>query len=393
MGCDAGNSTAEQEQDQAVRRLYVYCVPPLVVFCAVSVAVNARVLLAVCWLRRPVSPTLALSLSLAAADACASLLFGLQLVLHSLLPHAFRIQVTEHRSCLWLMLEMTRLSTIIVGVLHLLALAGNHYLGIRRPLRYALVATRGNTASCLLLLWLLPAAFFGAYFSAVPGQGFQSEYCSDYSFLLRQKFRAVFSLLFFAPLAAMLLIYSHVFAIVRRQQSRRALLGRADARPPAGSLKAVRTTLLILGSFAVGWMPAVAVHALCCEDCVLTFRDVSLPRLVLVSVAVNLLVICKTLLNPVIYAARMKDVQTALHLMNASLRLRCCPFLERRSGDVCGACETSRHGLQHRKSTVVCRANTLSHHARRHNSDPTEAHRVFARDEGHQFPRSNITDV
>lgn len=45
--------------------LYLYGTPPLILFCVISIAVNIKVLISVFWIRRPLSPTLYISLSLA----------------------------------------------------------------------------------------------------------------------------------------------------------------------------------------------------------------------------------------------------------------------------------------------------------------------------------------
>lgn len=45
--------------------LYLYGAPPLILFCVISIAVNIKVLISVFWIRRPLSPTLYISLSLA----------------------------------------------------------------------------------------------------------------------------------------------------------------------------------------------------------------------------------------------------------------------------------------------------------------------------------------
>lgn len=45
--------------------LYLYGAPPLILFCIISIVVNIKVLMSVFWIRRPLSPTLYISLSLA----------------------------------------------------------------------------------------------------------------------------------------------------------------------------------------------------------------------------------------------------------------------------------------------------------------------------------------
>lgn len=53
-----------------------YIVVPLlcVLLCTVATIINARILLCVKWIRRPLSPTLYISLSLALADTCSAIL-------------------------------------------------------------------------------------------------------------------------------------------------------------------------------------------------------------------------------------------------------------------------------------------------------------------------------
>lgn len=55
----------------------------------------------------------------------------------SLLPKVYNVDIPDWGPCSILALEAMRLAAVIVTVLHLLALAINHYIGIARPLHYA----------------------------------------------------------------------------------------------------------------------------------------------------------------------------------------------------------------------------------------------------------------
>ncbi|XP_047115809.1 beta-3 adrenergic receptor-like [Schistocerca piceifrons] len=327
-------------------------VPALIVLCMVSLSVNARVLVSVCWIRRPLSPTLHISLSLAGADLFASAALATGLMLNSL----FKALHLQQDQCLQFTVEALRLTGIIAAVAHLLALAANHYLGILRPLHYPAIMTHRNTSACIALLWLLPAAFFFVYFSSVPGQGYQSPTC-NYDFLLFCKFRATFSSLFFGPLLLMAIIYAHIFVIVRRHQASRLRFSRRHRgsqrrahhhhhaphqhhhqhqhsnQQMARSVKAIRTTLLILGSYVIGLMPGVLVFVLVCADCPFPFPETPRDkfRMFFIYTTVNFLIILKTLLNPIIYAARMQEIKAATRRMMASARRTCrwcAPLLE-----------------------------------------------------------------
>lgn len=72
--------------DDQTHKLYLYGIPPLIFFCIISVAINVKILVSVYWIRRPLSPTLHISLSLAGADAFSSIALGVGLVMNSFVP-------------------------------------------------------------------------------------------------------------------------------------------------------------------------------------------------------------------------------------------------------------------------------------------------------------------
>ena len=65
--------------------LYIYqaWVPVILFFCALTFLFNVFIVVAARWMRRPLTPTMFFSLSLAASDAIASLNVGLGLVLNT----------------------------------------------------------------------------------------------------------------------------------------------------------------------------------------------------------------------------------------------------------------------------------------------------------------------
>lgn len=150
-----------------------------------------------------------------------------------------------------------------------------------------------------------------------------------FRFLLLSKFRIIFSSMFFGPLLLMVFIYTHIFVIVRRHQQGRLRFSKLNhsycnhqkhrqqqTQQMTRNVKAIYTTLLILGSYVVGLMPAVLVFILICDDCVFPFQTTSQGRknMFFVYVFVNFLVILKSLLNPIIYAARMQEIKVRVSI-------------------------------------------------------------------------------
>ncbi|XP_067203754.1 trace amine-associated receptor 4-like isoform X2 [Linepithema humile] len=319
--------------------LYLYVTPALILFCVISILVNINVIISAFWIKRPLSPTLHISLSLSGADAFTSCALGIGLVMNSFIPHGLEIEL-EGMNCFLLALEAVRLGGVIITVFHLMVLAINHYLGILKPLHYLSIMTHRNITILLVLLWVLPISFFVLYFSLIEDDGFQSEECKKNMFLVHRQFRILFSSLFFGPFVVMTCIYIHIFYIVKRHQAMRLRFCGAESfirvntsevtrnnnRRMARNIKAINTTLYILGSFIIGWMPGVIMFMLFCEDCVWQLKNViSMNIAFIIYTIINFLIILKTLVNPIIYAARMHEIKIAKRRMCDALCK--CPTL------------------------------------------------------------------
>ncbi|KAG8193406.1 hypothetical protein JTE90_009631 [Oedothorax gibbosus] len=297
------------EDENNVKILYQTVVPVMLIACLLSMIFNLVIVYSVRWVRR-LSPTLYLSLSLAVADAYASLVIGIGLVINSLLPNVYGLNLGRFKDCYIQVLEAFRLGGLVIIVFHLLALAVNHYIGILRPLHYAATVTRRTAISAIVAMWVIPVVFFLSYFSLVPDDGFQSEYCSKYNFLLRLPFRVTTSLLFFVPLVLMSGMYGHMFFLVRHHQ--KGLASTKSSRQLHKNVKAIITTLLILGTYVLGWMPAVLYFILTCLDCPMPFKDISLWVRVPIGIFINSMILVKSFVDPIIYVVRMPEIKSAM---------------------------------------------------------------------------------
>ncbi|XP_066581685.1 adenosine receptor A3-like [Prorops nasuta] len=310
---------------------YLYGTLSLIIFCIISIAINIRILISVFWARRPISPTLYISLSLAGADAFSSLTLGIGLIVNSLIPHGLDLKLNG-MDCFLVGLEAIRLGAVIVTVSHLMALAVNHYIGILKPLQYLSIMTHRSTTFLIILLWLFPLTFFVVYFSLIENEGFRSKECKINTFLYFKKFRIIFSCFFFGPLFIMACIYVHIFRIVKKHQALRLRFARTNAsfyerdtkhlrnttQQIMKNVKAMQTTFYILGSFVVGWIPATVMYVIVCEDCILRFNWTTDYIKLIVYIIINCLIILKTLVNPIIYAARMQEIKAATRRMDIS---------------------------------------------------------------------------
>lgn len=77
--------------------------------------------------------------------------------------------------------------------------------------------------------------------------------------------------------------------------------------------KALSTTLIVLGTYLVCWMPAVCFLALTCIDgCPFPLGQMSSSSRLIIGFVCNSLVILKAIVDPFIYTLRMADVKVAL---------------------------------------------------------------------------------
>ena len=82
-GCADDDMDDNDSPESGIVYIYQAWVPVILFFCALTFVFNVFIVIAARWMRRPLTPTMCFSLSLAGADAIASLNVGLGLVLNT----------------------------------------------------------------------------------------------------------------------------------------------------------------------------------------------------------------------------------------------------------------------------------------------------------------------
>lgn len=157
---------------------YIYILTPMISLCVLSVLVNMVILTSLFWIRRPISPTLHISISLALSDLVTLVIDSIGLTVNSLIPVGFAVQEEVVSQCTALLIETLRMGGRLTTVGHLLALAGNHYLGIRKPLHYPSLMTFKSITVITSILWILPTFSFIVYLYSLECDGFAVPECS-----------------------------------------------------------------------------------------------------------------------------------------------------------------------------------------------------------------------
>ncbi|EFA00562.2 putative G-protein coupled receptor 21-like Protein [Tribolium castaneum] len=257
-------------------------------------------------------------------------------------------------------MEMMKLSGILVTVTHLLALSLNHYIGILKPLHYNSIVTRRKVTAVTILLWLFPTAFViflftsqaeGAYWRDIFSNETEIDMENQTTFVDTFRFRMSYSAYFIVSIFLMAICYTHILIIVKKQQNIWKNLSRVgstkwsgrsvkhcpnkankEQKQLEGNIRAIYTTLLILGSCVIGWMPALLIFVLMCkEDCYIhgaqlrSLNENYLIEVMSMRLLENMLIVLKMLANPIIYSIRMKEIQEGTKHMQATLLKVFCP--------------------------------------------------------------------
>lgn len=133
-------------------------------------------------------------------------------------------------------------------------------------------------------------------------------------------------------------IYIHILIAVKKQQKVWAHLSRNGStrwkavktsskssveqhqqRQMKGNVRAVKTTLLILGSCVIGWFPAIMTFTIMCQEgCLIDGERMEILRrcywrqMMVVMWLKQFFLIMKTMVNPIIYTIRMSEIQVVV---------------------------------------------------------------------------------
>lgn len=306
-------SNGSGEYSQLRSEVYIIAVPVLIVICALAIAINLTVLLAIWLIRQPLSSALWLTASLTTADAWAALLLAVGLYLNSYAAFFFEIPAYPW-ACIGLIIEGLRLASLLTAVLNLLVLAIGHYSATVVP-----TASRRNSGQSqrnlyvvIALFWLGPMLGYFTFFTLTPGEAFRSENCRSNQWTYSYSFRLSVLIVMLAPLLGMISLYIRMVISLLRVDNQ--LYGRKGIGCVflKRKLRTITTALLMIVTFLIGWLPPTLVFFLICPTCIYPYTEFSekQPRLFIgIAIVTNLLIILKSLVNPLIYGIRIPEIR------------------------------------------------------------------------------------
>ncbi|KAG0726654.1 hypothetical protein GWK47_004228 [Chionoecetes opilio] len=132
------------------------------------------------------------------------------------------------------------------------------------------------------------------------------------------QFRIIWALLFFGPMVVISLVYCRIFHLLNHRAL--SLVSAEQRYHLRRNIKTVRTTALIVGTFVVGWGPAMVKFLLVCDECPIKPQSIDLTTNIALGVFVNITYCLKVFTDTFIYAVQLRDVRRAVQAMGRQLK-------------------------------------------------------------------------
>ena len=183
---------------------------------------------------------------------------------------------------IYVMFQMSTVLTIIV-------MAIDHYVAIVLPLRYNVILSRRRMIYCVISTWVIPITIYCILITInLVRFGMGTLYFLCIEGLSRTVPLISLVILVFAAIFIMFYIYIRVLIEIRRSAAfMRNMIGQSQPRDNMNNHRAVVTTLLVLVTFIMGWIPYIISYCMAYSSNILRITP-----------------ILNTICDPLIYAIR-----------------------------------------------------------------------------------------
>ena len=275
-----------------------------------------------------------LIISLSIADMCITL----SVFLHVLVKATFPLHMTE--SCTEVANEGFLNFALLATLINLLTMGIDHYVAIMKPLHYHLIMSHTRANIMVAAIWTISA--LGGFLDIIIGSFLDTDntvnVCDK---VYSDKFNAQIPTLslVIGEMIILVYLYCHIFHKVKSstyqfQNKAQCVRRRRSENNNMHSRKAVITTIIIVGTFMVCWIPNSIFHIgglillRVNPESVLSI----LNYIWFINNVLWILVLSNTLCDPLIYAVRLPVVQLGYKVMISKL-FRTCKLVETRDSE------------------------------------------------------------
>ena len=239
------------------------------------------------------------------------------------------------KTCLSIILQCFRVSSHIVSLFNLSALAMDHYFAIIKPLNHRNLMSRGKTDVVIVGLWLSAFVFgFSKFYVPYPLYSYCQETSPNYcEIVFCSKFQAEYIMFAMAIICFLLMsfCYAQIFRVLRKCHQFQAEIRTSVKKNRRGLI----TTLVILIIFLLCWLPyclfqvtMVILLNVYADNFFMTIKYFKLMNDI--DYYLFDLLLLNSILDPFVYAVRMAEIQKGYKRLISCFRSRGAPH---RSGD------------------------------------------------------------
>ncbi len=284
------------------------------IFGCLGIILNVISILAITRMHRNLTAHFRFIMSLAMSDILVGMTAMLHVINHIANP-TFGIgygpwaqRVTAR--CAFMFIKALNTTSLNITLLNLMGMAIDHFLAILRPLHYPTLMDRSRATGLLASFWVLAIVCgFSDFLSAYPKYIRYTEIYNYCEFIFLTKYQEEYPLFAIAIICFCVMTFTYVsmFRAIRRRHLNMGPV-RHDVQR---NKKALFTTLLILGTFIVCWLPTCLFQIIMIIAVKIDKSSVAhlVKKFTMADRYLYDLLILNTILDPIIYAVRMREVQ------------------------------------------------------------------------------------
>ena len=246
-------------------------------------------------------------MSLAVSDCC----IGTYCLVESVIDHWLYFDLNpEMFRCLYIFGIAFRNFSLLATLFNLLALGVDHYIAIVKPLHYNRIMSRFRTNFIIIIIWISSSMvaslpFVAQLFEYAAENAF-GNFCFFVAFI--SNLADLYKICYYFIMPEFLILtflYVKVFLEYRKFEARRQTLQLDDMH----NKKAIITTLLIIGSFFLFWMPQFLYTIINSINYTRVYFRIKGNLITFVLVLLN------ALCDPIIYGFRLPVVREGYRIM------------------------------------------------------------------------------
>ena len=242
---DSNYSYSEYEYNVAERAAYVFSQPYYILALllgTLAILANVSSLLAIFYIRKSMTSHFRILISLIASDLLVDI---------SLIGYVFNTVLNTSR-CTYIAMKALNTTGLNITLLNLMAMAIDHYVGILHPFTFV---TKRNTICMIVILWTVALlSGFSDFFSPVGDfHAFQNRSVHFCEWIWNSKYQEEFITFGIVIICfiSMSVMYLRIYCEVKGMDRSSAI---TDSNVTKNN-RALITTLLILGTFVLCWLP------------------------------------------------------------------------------------------------------------------------------------------